>query len=243
MIWASTGFHRKDLSTMTRFISLSVVTLLTAVTLSAQSPDGWKVRLDRSTNANDPDAAGDVQFTSIPGGFHAVNPAAAVFWNPANTASGAYTLKGTFKLMEPSGHENTYGLVFGGSALEGADQHYLYFLISQEGNYLIKQRAGDRMPDPNAPAGRGGRGRGPMPITADVVAKTMHASVQKPGADGTSTNTLEVRVKADAVDFVINGTVVHTAPKAGLPGTADGIAGIRVNHQLNVQITGFAITR
>jgi hypothetical protein len=50
-------------------------------------------------------------------------------------------------------------------------------------------------------------------------------------------------VKADAVDFVINGTVVHTAPKAGLPGTADGIAGIRVNHQLNVQITGFAITR
>lgn len=227
---------------MTRYISLGVVALLTAATLSAQSPAGWKQRLDRSTNANDPDPAGDVQFTTISGGFHAVNPTAAVYWNPANTATGSYTVKGTFKLVEPSGHENFYGLVFGGSALDGTEQHYLYFLVSQAGNYLIKQRAGDRMPDPNAPAGRG-RGRGPQPITADVMAKTAHASVQKPGADGTSTNALEVRVKADAVDFVINGTVVHTAPKASLPQTTDGIVGIRVNHQLNVQITGFESSR
>lgn len=227
---------------MTRLISLCVVTLLTAVTLSAQSPDGWKVRLDRSTNAADPDAAGDVQFTAIAGGFHAVNPAAAVFWNPAHTGTGAYTVKGTFKFMEPSGHVNYYGLTFAGSALEGATQNYLYFLIGQNGTYIVKRRTGDRAPDPNAAAGRG-RGRGPTPIVEDIVGRTEHASIQQPGADGSSSNALEVRVKADAVDFVINGTVVHTAPKTSLMGTADGIAGIRVNHQLNVQITGFAVTR
>jgi len=227
---------------MKRYICACALAVLAAAPLLAQSPDGWKERLDRSTNAMDPDPEGDVKFTVIPGGFHAVNPTAAVYWHPANTASGTYTVKGTFKLMELSDHENFYGLVFGGSALEGTDQHYLYFLVSQEGNYLVKQRAGDRMPDPNAPAGRG-RGRGPQAITQDIVAKTAHASVQRPGSDGTSVNALEVRVKADAVDFVVNGTVVHTASKASLPGTTDGIYGIRVNHRLNVQITGFEIAR
>jgi hypothetical protein len=52
-------------------------------------------------------------------GFHATNPQAAVFWHPANTATGNYSLKGTFTLMKPSGHTNYYGLVFGGSELGG----------------------------------------------------------------------------------------------------------------------------
>ncbi len=215
---------------------------LTVATLAAQSPPDWKVRLDRSTNAADPDAAGDVQFTVIPGGFHAVNPTAAVFWNPEHTVSGAYVVKGTFKLMEPSGHNNYYGIVFGGRDLEGTDQHYLYFLVAQDGTFLVKHRAGDQLPDPNAPAGRG-RGRGPRAITADVAPKTAHDAIVKPGADGTSVNALEVRVKADAVDFVVNGAVVYTAARGSLPGPTDGIAGMRVNHQLNVQITGFEITR
>jgi hypothetical protein len=54
---------------------------------------------------------------------------------------------------------------------------------------------------------------------------------------------LEVRVMAATVDFVINGTVVHSAPKSTMAGTTDGIYGIRVNHQLNVQITDFGITQ
>ena len=222
--------------------AVTIVAVVAGAHLSAQA-GGWMVRADRSTSATDPDGAGEIKFMAMGGGFHAINPAAAVYWNPANTASGNYTVKGSFKLLKPSGHTNYYGLVFGGSALEGAEQHYLYFLVAQDGTFLVKQRAGDRMPDPNAPAGRGGRGRGPQPITQDVVAKTPHASVQQPGADGTSVNALEVRVKADAVDFVVNGTVVHTMPKAGLPGPTDGIAGIRVNHQLNVEITGFAVAR
>ena len=229
---------------MKRTLSLALLALIATVPLLAQAPEGWKVRIDRSTNANDPDGAGEIQFTTIPGGFHAVNPAAAIFYNPANTASGTYTLKGTFKLMEPSPHENTYGLILGGSSLETTEQNYLYFLVSQEGNWLIKRREGDQMPDPNAaPTGRG-RGRGgPRAITQDVVEKQMHEAVQQPGADGTSVNTLEVRVMADTVDFVINGTVVHSGPKSTMAGTTDGIYGIRVNHQLNVQITDFGITQ
>jgi hypothetical protein len=104
-------------------------------------------------------------------GFHATNPQAAVYWNPANTASGTYTLKGTFTLMKPSGHNNYYGLVFGGSGLEGPAQSYLYFVIAQNGTWLIKRRDGE--------------------ATSNVAPKTPNDAVVKPGADGKSTNALE----------------------------------------------------
>ena len=66
---------------------------------------------------------------------------------PANTATGNYSLKGTFKLMKPSGHTNYYGLVFGGSELEGPGQAYLYFLVGQDGSWLVKRREGDATKD------------------------------------------------------------------------------------------------
>lgn len=185
---------------------------------AAQTPKGWMVRADRSTSASDPDAAGTIKFTSVSGGFHAVNPQAAVFWNPANTASGNYTVKGTFVLQKPSGHTNYYGLIFGGSDLDNAKQSYTYFLIAQDGTYLVKKREGDANTDNVAP-------------------KAPSDAIKKPDASGKSTNTLEVRVAADKIDYVVNGTVVHSMPKRGVK--TDGVYGIRVNHLLDVQIEGF----
>jgi hypothetical protein len=78
------------------------------------------VRADRSASASDPDGAGAIKFVTMGTGFHATNPQAAVYWNPANTATGNYTVKGTFTLIKPSGHTNYYGLVFGGGDLDGA---------------------------------------------------------------------------------------------------------------------------
>ena len=58
-----------------------------------------------------------------------------------------------------------------------------------------------------------------------------------------STNALEVRVLADKIEYVVNGTTVHTTPKTGLTAKTDGIYGIRVNHQLEVQVDGFAVSK
>src|SRR5689334_12873226 len=182
---------------MKRHIQIAVLAAVTIASVGAQAPKGWKVRADRSTSATDPDAAGSISFVTKGSGFHATNPQAAVYWNPANTASGTYTLKGTFNLLKPSGHTNYYGLVFGGSDLDGPNQTYLYFLVAQDGTWLIKQRAGDA-------------------TTQNVAAKTSSDAVKKPDASGQSTNTLEVRVGADKVDYVVNGTVVHSTPKSGL---------------------------
>jgi hypothetical protein len=208
---------------MKRLINVAVLALVAFAALFSQVPAGWKMRVDRSAAASDPDAAGAIKFVTMGAGFHATNPQAAVYWNPANTASGAYTLKGTFTLMKPSGHTNYYGLIFGGSGLEGAGQKYLYFVVAQDGTWLIKSRDG------------GG--------TSDVSAKTANDAVKKPDATGKSTNALEVRVGADKVDFVVNGTVVHSEPKTGAMAKTDGNYGIRINHLLEVQIDGFGVTK
>src|SRR5713101_2808074 len=201
----------------------AALALVALAPLAAQTPQGWKVRVDHSTAASDPDAAGDIKFVTMGTGFHATNPKAAVYWNPANKAAGTYTLKGTFTLMKPSGHNNYYGLVFGGNGLEGAQQSYLYFVIAQNRTWLIKRRDGDD--------------------TSTVSPKSPNDAVKKPDDTGKSTNALEVRVGGDKIDFVVNGTVVHTEPNSGATAKTDGIYGIRVNHLLEVQVDGLAVSK
>ncbi len=204
-------------------VMIGALTLAAFSSIFAQAPKDWKMRVDRSTSASDPDAAGDIKFVTMGSGFHATNPKAAVYYNPANKATGAYTLKASFKLMKPSGHPNYYGLVFGGSNLDGAQQSYLYFVVAQNGMWLIKGRDGD--------------------ATSNIAPKTANDVVKKPDAEGQSVNELEVRVGAEKVDFVVNGTVVHSAPKSGALAKTDGIYGIRVNHQLEVHIDGLKVTK
>ena len=208
---------------MKHFVGLVLAALLALAPAFAQAPKGWKVRGDHSSDAADPDAAGAIKFVVSGSGFHATNPMAAIYWNPANTATGNYTLKGTFKLIKSMGYDEYYGLIFGGSDLEGGMQSYLYFMVTDDGTYLIKRRNGSS--------------------TQGVSPKTQSDAVKKPGAGGTATNALEVRVKPDKIEFVINGIVVTTLPKAGAAAKTDGIYGIRINHQLDVQIDGFGVSK
>jgi hypothetical protein len=195
---------------------------LTIVGAHAQAPTGWKLRIDQSTSATDPDAAGRVKFTTSGSGFHAVNPQAATYWNPANRATGTYALKANFTLLEPSNHTNYYGLVFGGSGLEGGSQRYIYFMVAQDGTWLLKQRMGENTP---------------------TIARGTSAAVKKPDATGKSTNAVEVRVMADKIDFVVNGSTVHSMPKSGALASTDGTYGFRVNHFLNVQVDQLAVSK
>jgi hypothetical protein len=208
---------------MKHFVGFALAALLATAPAFAQAPKGWKLHSDHSADASDPDAPGANKFVVSGSGFHATNAMAAIYWNPANTVSGNYTLKGTFKLIKSSGYDEYYGLIFGGNGLEGPMQSYLYFMVTDDGTYLIKRRDGAS--------------------TAGVSPKTPSDAVKKPDASGTATNALEVRVKADKIEFVINGTVVTTLPKTGQTAKTDGIYGMRINHQLDVQIDGFAVSK
>lgn len=210
---------------MNRRFSVAAFALLVAAPLAAQAPQGWQMRVDRSTNAADPDDVPNVTFTALGSGFQVNTGPAAVVWNPENTAEGEYTIKGTFTMLEPSGHVNYYGIVFGGAALEGSRQNYLYFLIAQNGTFLVKHRANDE-------------------AVHDVQPRTAHEAVVEPDASGQSVNELEVRVGADEIDFVVNGTVVHTQPRTGMAARTDGIWGARINHRMpGVVVEGLSVSR
>jgi hypothetical protein len=212
---------------MPRALPLALVAplaLLLALPAAAQAPAGLQVRLDRSTSAADPDDVPTVTLVALANGLQVTTGPAAVIWDPANTATGAYRLAGTFTLQAPSDHVNYYGLVFGGAELEGEGQDYLYFLVAQDGSFLVKHRAGNE-------------------TTHDLVGRTPHPAVTKPDASGRSVNALEVRVGATAIDFLVNGTTVHSTERSAYVRT-DGIWGVRINHRLpGVLVEGLTVTR
>ena len=128
-------------------------------------------------------------------------------------ARGNYTLSGRFTLLEPSSHRNFYGLIFGGRNLNSENQRYLYFMVAQTGEFVIINRIDNTN-------------------TSQIQTYTAHPSVQRPDAAGRSVNDLAVRVGAEQVEFLVNGTVVHTAAKTGSLADTNGIWGVRINHVL-----------
>ena len=200
---------------------LIALTLVFVGSLSAQAQD-WQVRADRSQDAGDPDDTPELEFSAMDTtGFHSIGGPAGTFWIPGQTATGDYTLSAAFTLNEPSSHANYYGLVFGGSDLDAANQQYLYFLVAQDGTFLIKRRDGND--------------------TSDVQGSMEHASVRTPDADGQSVNDLEVRVAGDTVSYVVNETVVHTTPRTGATAVTDGIVGARINHVTDMTVSNFQL--
>jgi len=196
---------------MIRRLSMAALAVLLATPLAVQGQEDFVMRVDRSTNAADPDDVPDVTVTPVADGFEVHTGPAAVVWEEGNTASGEYTLSGTFTLLEPSSHANYYGLVYGGSDLQSDSQNYMYFLIAQNGTYIIKHRANSE-------------------TVHDIMGRTAHDAIETPGDDGTSLNDLEVRIGGEQIDFVINGQIVHSAENSGMAGRSDGVYGVRINH-------------
>ena len=157
------------------FIAVLLRRTSAAPLLAQAPPAGWKMRVDRSTSATDPDAAGAIKFVTMGTGFHATNPQAAVFWNPGQHRHRHLHAEGQLHAGEA---ERPHELLRPGLRRQRsrrAGQSYLYFLVAQDGTWLVKHRAGDA-------------------TTQDVAPKTASDAVKKPDASGKSANALEVRV-------------------------------------------------
>jgi hypothetical protein len=182
-------------------------------------PAGWQGRLDDASAKFDAvvvnEDKGTLTFTTGPAG---------IYYKPGMKASGDYEVSGTFSQMKPSAHPEAYGLFIGGTDLDKDTQRYTYFLIRQDGKYLIKSRDGATT----------------KPIVDWTPAAPMKdANVAKQGFK--DSNELAIRVGGDNVSFLIGSTEVHKLPRAQV--TTDGIAGIRINHNLEVQVVGFDLKK
>jgi len=177
-------------------------------------PAGWSVRLD--SGATKPDG---VSVTPMGGGVHFKSGPAGIYYRSTDTRSGSYEVHASFNQVEPAAHPEAYGLFVGGSNLAGATQKYTYFLVRQDGQYMISRRDGAKV---NA-----------------VVPWTDSPAVKQTNASAKGTNLLSIVVAPDKTRFLVNGTEVHSQPTASVD--ASGIAGLRINHNLNVHVDGFGV--
>jgi hypothetical protein len=173
-------------------------------------PDGWQARLDRA-NAN----AAAIKFSTMPPGWHVTAGPSAIYWNPQHMGAGQYEVSSSIILMRAAAHPEAYGVFFGGRNLDTDDQRYNYFLVRQDGKYLIKHRAGSE--------------------THTIVDWTAHPAVKVPQGEGEAANDLTVRVGSDSVQFLVNGQQVNAFPRSAIA-DIDGQAGLRINHNLDVHV-------
>src|ERR1051326_6713925 len=177
-------------------------------------PDGWKARFDDSAaKAQDvvvDEKDGTLTFTTGPAGIY----------YKGDKAEKDFDFSATFSQLKPAAMAEAYGLFIAGQDLDKDTQRYTYFLIRQDGKYLIKTRNGAS--------------------TKTVVDWTPAASMKEPKGVKTS-NTLEIRATANSVQFVIDGKPVHAMTRDTVG--PDGLAGIRVNHNLNLQVSKFEIKK
>jgi hypothetical protein len=158
---------------------------------------------------------------------------AVAYWNPANKATGNYTVKATFteeKFMGLNDHAHPYGIMIAGNDLGTPQQSYLYCAAYGNGNFIV-------------------RGFGPEGFQMNGRRGEANPAVKKAEGPGKPvTQEIAVSVKGDKVECAINGTVVGSYDKAmlvtaGKLKSTDGIYGIRFGHNTEATVTGLTMTK
>ena len=160
-----------------------------------------------------------LKFSAMAGGLHATTGPNIIFWDPQQTAKGQYTVKATFTVTRPPSHPTAYGLLIGGANLSEDSQKYSYFVIREDGQFLIKKR----------------NGAGTSNVAGDWAA---NAAVMGRAAGGQK-NELSITVGGGRVSFMANGKEVASHPASSVD--TDGIVGLRIGHGMDIQIDGFAV--
>lgn len=183
---------------------------------------GWQGKAD--TGNRQGLTVNDSKFAPEGSGFRLTTGPAAVYWNPANTAKGDYTVKATFKEAKQTyNHPHPFGVFIGGAGLDTDAPSMLYCVAYRDGTFLVRQFANGKV--------------------NTLAKKNAHEKVAKAaGPEAEVTQEVGWTVKGDRADCVINGATVWGATKAELGGASlDGQTGIRVSHNSDAIVSGFAV--
>lgn len=181
-------------------------------------PAGWSMRLDKPTASK-----ATLRFVTMGPGLHVTSGPAAIYWNAVNTMSGPFTAEVTFTQTKAPTHAEAFGIIWAGKNLDAENQDYMYFIVRGDGKYMIKHRAGT--------------------VTHEIAPWTEHAGVAKQNAAGSAKTTLKVEATATGTKLYANGELVTELPLSGMTASTNGIVGLRVNHNLDVHVSGFSVTK
>jgi hypothetical protein len=188
---------------------------------------GWQGRPDPGTG-NTSDASLSMKGSEIE--IH-TGPA-MLYWNPANKGTDDFTVSATFtepKYQSSNDHPHPYGVFIGGSNLDGSNANALYCAAYGRGTFIVREFT---------PSVVNLNGRG-----------AANEAIHKAAGPGQPVEqTIAMSVKGDTVTCSVNGTVVATYPKSEVTGagkiaSTDGIVGIRVAHNVDVNVKDFKVTK
>jgi len=190
-------------------------------------PEGWEFRLDRPDESvslgEDPETA-DIYFVNMTPGWHLTTGPRAIFYHPNHEVSGDYSIHTNLYLFNPNGRNREgYGLFFGGQDLKADSHEYLYFLIRNTGDFLIKRRVGES-----------------TELVQDWTKSDAIVIYDDPEVSSVL-NKLVVEVSGSMMIFHINGEKVAEIDASELELETDGIFGLRVNHSVNLHVEDLGI--
>lgn len=190
---------------------------------------GWTGKMDESRE-NAGLTVNDAKFAAAPGGgFLVVTGPSMTYWNPANKATGNYTVEATFaekEYMNLNTHPHPYGIAIAGNDLGTPNMSILYCSAYGNGTFIM-------------------RGFGPAAFAVNPKAEA-NAAINKAAAKGSPvTQKIAMMVTADKVECAVNGTTVGSYDKAAVIGagklkSTDGVYGLRFGHNTEAVVTGFA---
>jgi len=193
---------------------------------------GWTGQID-ANEARRGHSINDDKLTKDGSALHVTTGPAVAFWNPANTASGDYTVKATFnepKFMNLNNHAHPYGVFIGGNDMGTPQQTYLYCAAYGDGKYIV-------------------RGFGPAAFQLNGGEGEESPAVHKAaGAGQPVTQDVALSVHGDKVSCIINGTTVASYPRSDIVGagklkSTNGVYGIRFAHNTEGTVTGLTVTK
>ncbi|MGC2659207.1 MAG: hypothetical protein WA324_14700 [Bryobacteraceae bacterium] len=232
-----------------RLFSFTIMTVacfaFSLVPANAQAPNegsrsikGGGISVAGWTGAVDPNeqkagmTVNDAKFSKEGDVLHITTGPAVSYWDPAQKATGNYTVSATFtepKYMNLNTHPHPYGLFIAGNDMGTAEQNYLYCEAYGNGNFIV-------------------RGFGPDPFQMNGRRGEMNDAVHKAAGVGQPvTQEIAMSVKGDKVQCSINGTVVASYDKsavvtAGKLKSTDGIYGVRAAHNTDLTVSDLKVT-
>jgi hypothetical protein len=192
---------------------------------------GWNGQIDASA-ASAGQKLADAKLAMEGSALHVTTGPAVTYWNPADTASGSYTVKATFtepKYMNLNDHPHPYGIVIAGNDMGTDKASYLYCAAYGTGSFIV-------------------RGFGPEPFQMNGRRGETNAAVHKAAGPGEPvTQEIAMSVTPDKVECAINGTMVASYDKSAVVGagklqSTDGVYGIRFAHNTEGTVSGLTVT-
>lgn len=195
------------------------------------SAAGWTGKIDANA-AKAGKTINDAKLSEEGTVLHVTTGPAVTYWNPADTASGDYTVSATFnepKYMSLNTHPHPYGVFIAGNDMGTDQQSNLYCAAYGNGTFIV-------------------RGFGPESFQMNGRSQESAAVHKAAGVGQPVTQTIALSVKGNKVECAINGTVVASYDKselvtAGKLKSTDGVYGIRFAHNTEGTVTDLKATK